>query len=294
MLSLPLSSLVLLATPLVAASSLLPRQTTPTRQYVVTNRCPTAVNLYIGGALDSNIPQNGSVTKTLGTSAGFFYTDANLGSPTAEGAAKAGFLGDDVYYLVTDTTYINVGISVAPREPASNGFCVPVECDTRDCTSAFTSPPTGGVPASSTPPNPPYFRCPTVNATYDITFCPTGQFPDQKTTIHPDFTTQKCIDVRGAVLANGTPVQIYDCNGTPAQNWLFTRGSTKVQLAGTNFCLDAGSSPANGIGLKIWQCFDNLPAQQWFYTDDDRIALDGQGTYHILLHSKTGPGLNEL
>jgi hypothetical protein len=34
----------------------------------------------------------------------------------------------------------------------------------------------------------------------------------------------------------------YDCNGTPAQNWLFTRGSTKVQLAGTNFCLDAGSS----------------------------------------------------
>jgi hypothetical protein len=93
MLSLPLSSLVLFATPLVAAS-LLPRQTTPTRQYVVTNRCPTAVNLYIGGTLDSNIPQNGSVTKTLGTSAGFFYTDANLGSPTAEGAAKAGFLGD--------------------------------------------------------------------------------------------------------------------------------------------------------------------------------------------------------
>lgn len=90
MLSLPLYSLVLFATPLVA-SPLLPRQN-PTRQYVVTNRCPTAVNLYIGGAFDSNIPLGGSVTKTLGTDAGFFYTDANLGSPTAEGTAKAGFL----------------------------------------------------------------------------------------------------------------------------------------------------------------------------------------------------------
>ena len=34
----------------------------------------------------------------------------------------------------------------------------------------------------------------------------------------------------------------YDCNGTPAQNWVFAKGSTKVQLSGTNFCLDAGTS----------------------------------------------------
>ncbi len=34
----------------------------------------------------------------------------------------------------------------------------------------------------------------------------------------------------------------YDCNETNAQQWLITRGNTKVQLAGTNFCLDAGSS----------------------------------------------------
>lgn len=36
----------------------------------------------------------------------------------------------------------------------------------------------------------------------------------------------------------------YDCNGTPAQIWTVTAdpGPTKLQLAGTNFCLDAGSS----------------------------------------------------
>ncbi|KAJ3507116.1 hypothetical protein NLJ89_g6483 [Agrocybe chaxingu] len=69
----------------------------------------------------------------------------------------------------------------------------------------------------------------------------------------------------------------YDCNGTNAQKWVIARGSTKVKLAGTNFCLDAGSTPGNGIGMKIWQCYDNLPAQQWYFTNDNRIALEGRG-----------------
>ena len=103
----------------------------------------------------------------------------------------------------------------------------------------------------------------------------------------------------------------YDCNGTPAQRWLINRGSTKVQLAGMNFCLDAGSSasshsrllnfrfslsdsdfpfeielligPANGVALKIWQCYDNLPAQQWYFTDDSRIALEGRGMHALFI-----------
>ena len=35
--------------------------------------------------------------------------------------------------------------------------------------------------------------------------------------------------------------------------------------------------PGNGVGLKIWQCYDNLQAQQWYYTDDQRIVLNGTG-----------------
>ena len=34
--------------------------------------------------------------------------------------------------------------------------------------------------------------------------------------------------------------------------------------------------------MKIWTCYDNLPAQQWYYTDDNRIALENQG---MLLNS---------
>lgn len=94
----------------------------------------------------------------------------------------------------------------------------------------------------------------------------------------------------------------YDCNGTGAQKWIINNGNTKVQVASTNFCLDAGSSefyrrlsfvsssdlmltiifidPASGVGMKIWTCFSDLPAQAWFYTDDKRIAVTGQGVFH--------------
>ncbi|KAF9449375.1 carbohydrate-binding module family 13 protein, partial [Macrolepiota fuliginosa MF-IS2] len=73
---------------------------------------------------------------------------------------------------------------------------------------------------------------------------------------------------------NGTPVQIYDCNASNAQDWVFARPEpTSLKVWSGTYCLDAGSTPRNGVGVKIWECFDNLPAQTWFYTDDNRIAL---------------------
>ncbi|KAF5361913.1 hypothetical protein D9756_002827 [Leucocoprinus leucothites] len=99
-----------------------------------------------------------------------------------------------------------------------------------------------------------------------------------QTVLHPiSATTNKCLEVRGNVQANGTPVQIFDCNGTPAQQWLLTVGQTSVRLANSPFCLDAGASPTNGTPMKIWECFANLPAQQWVLTTDSRIALSGRG-----------------
>ncbi|KJA15305.1 carbohydrate-binding module family 13 protein [Hypholoma sublateritium FD-334 SS-4] len=276
---LSLASTILLAslTSSTLASPMAQRQST--RPFYIANNCPTSVNLYIGGVLSGSIGKGKSVTKTLPVDSGFFYTNVNAGSPTAEGTSRAGFLGPDIYYIVKDPTYINAGISIVPHKQAAfNGFCPKIECDSIDCTQAFSFPPTGVPPNSTTPPTPPYFRCPVASVTFDITFCPTGKFPSQVTTIHPLFGgAQKCMDVRGAKFENGTPVQVYDCNKTNAQRWLITRGNTKVQLAGTNFCLDAGSNPASGVGLKIWQCYDNLAAQAWNYSDDDRITLVGKG-----------------
>ncbi|KAL1663665.1 carbohydrate-binding module family 13 protein [Schizophyllum commune] len=95
--------------------------------------------------------------------------------------------------------------------------------------------------------------------------------------LHPNGNTGKCLDVQGNVQANGTPVEIYDCNGTGAQKWVLSRGHTSVRLAGTNYCLDAGTNIGNEVGMKIWQCYDGLAQQTWYYTDDNRIAVENKG-----------------
>ncbi|MFJ5262204.1 lectin [Streptomyces sp. NPDC088387] len=62
----------------------------------------------------------------------------------------------------------------------------------------------------------------------------------------------KCLDVAGANSADGTPVQIYDCNGTAAQQWTVGTDGT-VRALGK--CLDVtGSSTANGATVQLWSC----------------------------------------
>jgi hypothetical protein len=70
----------------------------------------------------------------------------------------------------------------------------------------------------------------------------------------------KCVDIAGANSANGTAVQLYDCNGSAAQQW--TTGSDgSIQALGK--CLDvAGANPANGTKVQIWDC-NGSAAQQW-------------------------------
>jgi hypothetical protein len=119
--------------------------------------------------------------------------------------------------------------------------------------------------------------------------------------IHSAFAN-KCVDVNAASSANGTAVQLYDCNGSAAQNWTVgstgtlqalgkcmdvtgagTANGTKVDLYDCNGtgsqawtksgstlvnpqsgkCLDdTGSSTANGTQLQIWTCAGG-PNQQW-------------------------------
>ncbi|KAL1407805.1 hypothetical protein Q8F55_007240 [Vanrija albida] len=105
----------------------------------------------------------------------------------------------------------------------------------------------------------------------------TTQPPTGGIALHPNGQSGWCIDVAGANYANGTPVQLYQCNGTGAQKFAIQRGDGKFQVAGTNFCVDAGVNPGNGSKLHLWQCYQGLPQQQWYWTADNRIALTGQG-----------------
>ena len=74
----------ILATPLA-------RRSDPQRNYIIYNKCPTPITLYIAGTSYGLIPTNGSLTKELSTSAGYFFTDANGGSQNGKGSTRAGF-----------------------------------------------------------------------------------------------------------------------------------------------------------------------------------------------------------
>ncbi|MER6560297.1 family 16 glycosylhydrolase [Streptomyces sp. NPDC001027] len=70
----------------------------------------------------------------------------------------------------------------------------------------------------------------------------------------------KCVDVAGAASANGTAVQLYDCNGTAAQQWSVGSDGT-IRALGK--CLDVASGgTADGTAVQLWDC-NGTAAQQW-------------------------------
>ncbi|WP_329123331.1 ricin-type beta-trefoil lectin domain protein [Streptomyces sp. NBC_01465] len=72
----------------------------------------------------------------------------------------------------------------------------------------------------------------------------------------------KCLDVAGGSSANGAAVQLYDCNGSAAQQWTVGTDST-VKALGK--CLDVTSaSTANGAKVQLYDC-NGTGAQQWTY-----------------------------
>nr|WP_222108868.1 lectin [Streptomyces cupreus] len=73
----------------------------------------------------------------------------------------------------------------------------------------------------------------------------------------------KCVDVAGANPANGTPVQLYDCNGTAAQRWAVGSDGT-IRALGK--CLDVtGNGTADGSTVQLWDCTGG-PNQRWTVT----------------------------
>ncbi|MFS0703980.1 ricin-type beta-trefoil lectin domain protein, partial [Cellulomonas sp. 179-A 9B4 NHS] len=62
----------------------------------------------------------------------------------------------------------------------------------------------------------------------------------------------KCLDVSGSSSANGTRVQLWDCNGTAAQRWTAWSDGT---LRAFGKCLDARDhGTADGTRLHLWDC----------------------------------------
>jgi len=69
-----------------------------------------------------------------------------------------------------------------------------------------------------------------------------------------------CLDDSGAKTADGTPIDIYTCNSTNAQNWTVGSGNT-LQVLGK--CMDVtGGATADGTPVQLYDC-NGTGAQVW-------------------------------
>jgi beta-glucanase (GH16 family) len=84
----------------------------------------------------------------------------------------------------------------------------------------------------------------------------------------------QCADVAGAGTANGSAVQLYNCNGTGAQSWTVqTDGS--VQALGK--CMDVTSGgTANGTQVQLYDC-NGTGSQKWQQESNGQLVNPQSG-----------------
>jgi beta-glucanase (GH16 family) len=64
----------------------------------------------------------------------------------------------------------------------------------------------------------------------------------------------KCMDPAGGALTNGTPIQLVTCNGNPVQRFTLSAAGDLVNVS-ANKCVDIRDrNTANGAQLQLWDC----------------------------------------
>ncbi|WP_315903748.1 RICIN domain-containing protein [Streptomyces rhizosphaerihabitans] len=115
-----------------------------------------------------------------------------------------------------------------------------------------------------------------------------GWVGDSPTVIEVHAAKDKCLDVQGGKKDNGTPVQVYTCNGSAAQKWVLLGSEDKLHLQNVNSlkCLDvAGNNTANGTTIQISSCKDST-SQTWASELRGATSLKSVGTGKCLdLHT---------
>ncbi|GHE31630.1 ricin-type beta-trefoil lectin domain protein [Streptomyces griseoaurantiacus] len=86
----------------------------------------------------------------------------------------------------------------------------------------------------------------------------------------------KCADVRRSGTADGTPVQLYTCNGTGAQRWTYAPGAGGT-LKALDRCLDvSGGGTADRTKVQLWTC-NGTGAQRWVTGPDSSLVNPQSG-----------------
>ena len=79
-----------------------------------------------------------------------------------------------------------------------------------------------------------------------------------------------CLDVLDGMTADGTPIVVFQCHGTPNQRWFIGRGEIEENFGS---CLDVqGSAGVDGAPIVLVTC-NGSPSQQWRVIDGQIVGL---------------------
>jgi poly(3-hydroxybutyrate) depolymerase len=99
---------------------------------------------------------------------------------------------------------------------------------------------------------------------------PTPTPPTSPTSALVNAAAGRCLDVPNSSQANGTQVELWDCNGGANQRWTPT-SSKQLQIYGSK-CLDAeGAGGSPGTRVIIWDC-NGGANQQWNVNPDGTVT----------------------
>ncbi|MFK4102656.1 ricin-type beta-trefoil lectin domain protein [Streptomyces sp. NPDC019531] len=98
--------------------------------------------------------------------------------------------------------------------------------------------------------------------------------------VHAHGASDKCLDVAGGKKDNGTPVQIYTCNGSAGQKWQIDADRLVNPNSGKCLTVKGGAS-ANGTAVQISTCGTGA-SQKWEYGTHGTSRLYNPGTGNCL------------
>jgi Ricin-type beta-trefoil lectin domain len=83
----------------------------------------------------------------------------------------------------------------------------------------------------------------------------------------------ECIDAQDGLTADGTPIVVFQCHGSPNERW-FIRSGVISESFGS--CLDVqGSAPIEAAPIILVTC-NGAPSQRWSISNGQIVGLGGK------------------
>ena len=100
-------------------------------------------------------------------------------------------------------------------------------------------------------------------------------------------SANRCIDIPGANPVDAVRLQIYDCNGTGAQQWALRADGTAAALGK---CMDAAAAgTANGTRIQLYTC-NGTGAQKFALNASGQLVNSNSGKCVDVVNNGTGNG----